>query len=600
MLLAVRLPLTLLTLLVVAVPAAAQDTGWVIERMDVRMEIARSGTVTTREAIDVDFRNLSRRGIFRDIDDRFNYDATHTRRFDIGLISVTDEQGESRRVREEREGRAIRFRIGDPDRTITGRQSYRLNYTIGGALNGFDTHDELYWNVTGARWPVPIESASVVVRAPAGSIERVECYQGRRGSTNRCDARFTPDEATFTSTRTLEPGEQVTVVVGLKKGAVEEPQPRLVAKPRDITGWFETTPDVVAIAIGGGSVVLAGLLWLWWTVGRDRRFVSLYQGANPDNPGEQERVPLFGGRPIGVEFEPPDGIRPGQMGLLVDERADTVDVTATIVDLAVRGYLSITELPKDWWFSRRDYLLERLKPADDGLLPYEAIIFNGLFELRDSVELSDLKNKFYKTLDRAKDALYQDAVARGWFPTNPKSVRKVARVLGLLAIPAGLALVIYLGTHWGAGLIGLPIAAGGVLMMLFARAMPRRTAAGRDALRRTLGFAKYIRTGEVRMQQFAERANIFTAYLPYAIAFHCVERWADAFKDIDVQAATAGWYTGTSTSHFNARSFSSDLNSFSSSIAGTMASTPGGSGGSGFGGGGSSGGGGGGGGGGSW
>jgi uncharacterized protein (TIGR04222 family) len=598
MLLAVRLPLTLLTILVLAAPARAQDTGWVIDRMDVRMEIAASGTVTTREAIDVDFRNLARRGIFRDIDDRFDFDATHTRRFDIGLISVTDADGESRRVREEREGSAVRFRIGDPDRTISGRQGYRLNYTIGGALNGFDTHDELYWNVTGARWPVPIESASVVVRAPQGAIERVECFQGRRGSTNPCDARYTPDEATFSATRPLEPGEELTIVVGLKKGAVAEPEPRLVTKPRDVMNWFETTPDIVVMTAAGMGAVVIGLIWLWWAVGRDRRFVSLYRGASPDSPGGQERVPLFGGRPMGVEFEPPDGIRPGQMGLLVDERADTLDVTATIVDLAVRGYLSITELPKDWWFSRRDYMLDRLKPADDALLPYERIIFDGLFGFRDAVELSDLKNKFYKTLDRAKDALYQDAVARGWFPTNPKSVRKVARVLGLLAIPAGLALVIYLGTQWGAGLLGLPIAAGGVLMMLFARAMPRRTAAGRDLLRRTLGFAKYIRTGEVRQQAFAERAGIFTAYLPYAIAFRCVDRWAKAFKDLDMQAATAGWYAGTS--RFDAGGFSSNLNSFSSSIASTMASTPGGSGGSGFSGGGSSGGGGGGGGGGSW
>jgi uncharacterized membrane protein len=127
--------------------------------------------------------------------------------------------------------------------------------------------------------------------------------------------------------------------------------------------------------------------------------------------------------------------------------------------------------------------------------------------------------------------------------------------------------------------------------------MPRRTAIGRELMRRSLGFAKYMKTAETAQQAFAERANIFTSYLPYAIVFRCVDKWARAFKDIDVQAATGGWYVGTTP--FNAGTFSSSLGSFSSSVSSTLASTPGGSGGSGFSGG-SSGGGGGGGGGGGW
>jgi uncharacterized membrane protein len=138
----------------------------------------------------------------------------------------------------------------------------------------------------------------------------------------------------------------------------------------------------------------------------------------------------------------------------------------------------------------------------------------------------------------------------------------------------------------------------GVLLLLVGGAMPRRTATGRALLRRALGFAKYVRTAETHQQAFAERANIFTAYLPYAVMFRCVDKWAKAFRDIDVQRATAGWYVGESG--FDGVRFSNNLSSFSSSVGSTMASTPGSSGSSGFGGGGFSGGGGGGGGGGSW
>ena len=103
---------------------------------------------------------------------------------------------------------------------------------------------------------------------------------------------------------------------------------------------------------------------------------------------------------------------------------------------------------------------------------------------------------------------------------------------------------------------------------------------------------------ETERQRFAERENIFSEYLPYAIVFGCVERWAKAFKDIDTSAQTSSWYVGNAP--FNAGLMSSSLQGFSSNLGSAIAATPGSSGGSGFSGGGGAGGGGGGGGGGSW
>lgn len=368
----------------------------------------------------------------------------------------------------------------------------------------------------------------------------------------------------------------------------------LVRRPRDITRSFDRSPGLLAATLAGFLVTFGGVGMLWWRLGRDRRFVSLYYLSQD---AQEETVPLFASDPIAVEFEPPDRMRPAQMGLLIDERADTLDVTATIVDLAARGYLTIAELPAQGWFGRTDWTLTRLTEPDAGLLEYERIILEGLFDSRQSRKLSDLKNTFYDDLAKAKSALYSDAVTRGWFPRNPNTARTVSRVAGLLVAAAGVGLTIVLGRQWGAGLLGLPVVAGGLVLAIVSRAMPRRTALGREAMRRALGFARYIRTAEVHQQSYAERANIFTSYLPYAIAIKCVDRWARAFKDIDLRQATAAWYAGSS--RFDAGGFSSSLGSFSASVSSAIASTPGGSGGSGFSGG-SSGGGGGGGGGGSW
>jgi uncharacterized membrane protein len=285
------------------------------------------------------------------------------------------------------------------------------------------------------------------------------------------------------------------------------------------------------------------------------------------------------------------------MGLLADERADTLDVTATIVDLAVRGYLSIAELPRTGWFSRTDWQLTRLKDADAGLLEYERIVFEGIFEGRATRTVSSLKHKFYRDLAKARSALYRDAVERGWFARNPNTVRVVTRVIGIIVAGGGVFLVLALGFRWGAGLLGVPVIVGGLLLAFAAGAMPRRTATGREVLQRALGFVKYLGTGEARQLAFAERANIFSAYLPYAVAFKCVDKWARAFKDIDLEAASAWYYSGSRG--FDIAAFDASLSSFASSMSSTLASTPGGSGGSGFSGG-SSGGGGGGGGGGSW
>ena len=125
--------------------------------------------------------------------------------------------------------------------------------------------------------------------------------------------------------------------------------------------------------------------------------------------------------------------------------------------------------------------------------------------------------------------------------------------------------------------------------------MPRRTAKGTAALRRALGFRQFIETAETRRSEFAEKANLFYDYLPFAVVFGCVDRWAKTFEGLALPAPT--WYA--SSNAFTAMAFADSMDGFSTTTSGTLVSTPGGSGSSGFSGG-SSGGGGGGGGGGSW
>jgi uncharacterized membrane protein len=171
-------------------------------------------------------------------------------------------------------------------------------------------------------------------------------------------------------------------------------------------------------------------------------------------------------------------------------------------------------------------------------------------------------------------------------------VRQTYAGLGVLTILAGFGLAWLLGRVAGAGLVGLAVAALGLVAVPVARVMPAKTSTGAEVHRRTLGFRRYMEVAETERQRFAERENIFAEYLPYAIVFGCVERWARAFKDIDTAAQTAAWYVGSGA--FDSGRLSSSLEGFSSNLGSAIAATPGSSGGSGFSGGGAGGGGGGG------
>ena len=576
-----RVVLTVACALAVALgvtSVANADEGWTIERFDSQIVIRADGSLGITEAIDVDFGAQQKHGIFRRIPVRYRADGANERVYDLRLRSVTDATGRSWAFQRTEEGPDVIIKIGDPDRTISGRQTYRIAYDVFGVLNGFADHDELFWNVNGV-WPVRTRAVTTHVQLPRGDVTQVACYQGPLGSTEQCRATKAASTADMSATRLLGEAEQMTVVVGLPKGVVPPPKPTFEARARDIEEWWDLTP----VSLGGAAAVLVvgigGLARRWWTAGRD--------------PGPA--------RAVVPEYEPPQKLRPAEVGLLIDESADPKDLTATIVDLAVRGYLRIEEIPSEGILGRKDWKLVRLRDADDTLAPFEKTLFAGLFAGAvdaAAVKLSDLKGTFHATLELAEDDLYKESVAKGWFPTEPDRVRSRWAALGCGVLVAGVLVTAGLGLRFGFGIAGLAVVLVGVMTLFAGRLMAKRSGSGRDLLWHIHGFRRYMETAETDRQRFAEKENIFAQYLPYAIVFGLVSKWAAAFSGLDVQRATAGWYTGSS--FVNVAAFSNGLSSFSSGLATAISSTPASSGSSGFGGGGGSGGGGGGGGGGSW
>jgi uncharacterized protein (TIGR04222 family) len=366
-------------------------------------------------------------------------------------------------------------------------------------------------------------------------------------------------------------------------------EPRYRQFPQD---GFEATPFTLGLS-GLLTVLGVGLVgWNWWVHGRDRAYLTQYYLTN--DPRERT-LPLFAHETEVVEFGPPEKMRPGELGLLLDESADTKDVTATIVDLAVRGYLTIAEAPGkgDWTLTWK----AGAQAAD--LLPYEKTLLDGIFGGRTQVKLSELKGTFAPSLKKAEAQMYSDAVARRLFTSSPDQARTGWGCFGCSVVVIGIALTVGLGMAFGWGFVGIAIVIVGIALTAAFPFMPQRTAKGRELLQHTLGFRLYMNTAEKYRQQFAEKAEIFTQLLPYAIVFGCVSQWAKAFEGIDISRSTSSWYAGNAP--FQAAFLSSSLESMNANISSAITYVPPSSGSSsGFGGGGFSGGGGGGGGGGSW
>jgi hypothetical protein len=601
-------------------PARAQSGGERIDSYDVAITIERSGSILVIERIAYDFDGLSRHVIYRDIPNRLLYDKRYDRVFPIHVISVEGSPGTPDQYKVSTSGNELHIRIGDPDRTITGRHTYTITYEVKGALNGFAEHDELYWNATGNSWQVPIDRATTEVTAPA-SLIGTACFQGETGSTLQCaEVRADGRTATFAQS-SLQPYQGMTVVVGMPKGAVPEPKPILKERWSFVRA-FSVTPMTASVALALLVVLLVAIGQAMWRSGRDRRVVgSPIDVAFVTKGAPEQAVPLLERSIYPVEYSPPEDIRPGQLGTLRDEVANPLDVTATIVDLAVRGYLRIEEIPKEGWFGKPDWRLVKLKESDGDLLVYERELFDGLFQdatlqtipevprpdesapaRPDQVQevehvlLSELKQKFATRLHAVQKALYVDAVKQGWFPERPDKVRTRWHGRAILLLLAGIGLTVLLAAKTHLGLIGIPVVIAGLVLLAGAGDMPRRTAKGTGLVRRVRGFRTYIDTAEAQEARFQERENIFSKYLPYAIVFGLTEKWARAFAALGLETSEANWYVGSRPFAFN--TFASSIDHFTVSSAGTISSTPGGSGSSGFGG--SSGGGGGGGGGGSW
>lgn len=607
-------------LLVVPAASASATTdpdvpGREITRWDQTYTLHADGSADVRLEIDFDFGNDPGHGPYLLLPTRQGFNDDYDRVYEVSDIGATSPTGAPAAVHVTEDRYFTEVKVGDANvGNVSGVQTYVITYTVGGVMNattaeetgGAGAGDEFYWNAVGDQWVIPIANATVTVESPVEVID-AQCFAGRKGVADPCgEVSVSGTTATFTEDY-LAPGQAFTVDV-LYPSAAFHTEPQLI-EHSDVKRAFTLnvgTGVAAAAILGVGLFVLTRRLRL---TAVDKQYAGQVPGLIPLDGASGETVPRDYKAPVAVQFEPPPGMRPGQIGTLVDEKADPRDVTATLVDLAVRGYLRIDDLgeKKSGVFStERDYKLVQLRESDGALFPYEAMLLDDLFKGRTEVAMSDLKTTFASSMAAVQKQLYTNVTHLGWFRSNPQMARASWAGAGIALLLAGVMGTIWLAQGTRLALLPLPLIVLGAITLVTTRNAPARTAKGTAVLQQARGFELYISKAEARQLRFEEGEDLFSKYLPYAIAFGVADKWAQKFEELARQGrdlAEPTWYGGYAYGTFwlYSAGLGARMENFTSLADTAMsAPTPGSSGGSGFGGGGFSGGGGGGGGGGGW
>ena len=541
-----------------------------------RISVHRDGSMSVSEEIRVICAGKKiKRGIYRDFPTRYKdrHGNTFQVTFDVREV-LRDGRPESYHIKDLSNGK--RVYMGRKDTLLKpGAYTYRITYTTSRQLGFFKDFDELYWNVTGNGWSFPIDHAEAAVSLPPGTeILKWTAYTGPQGGKGQDYTVKTDDrgEVSFATTRTLLPGEGLTIAVAWPKGIVSEPT------ATDRLGYLWKDNRGAGWGMIGLIVLLAFYLTAWFKVGRD--------------PAKGTIIPLF---------SPPEGISPAlaRMIMRLGSRDDKVFAVA-VVNMAVKGYLKILQGEDHEW------TLEKTGADAKGLSGGEAGIAAKLFRSGSRVKL---RRTNHERIGKAQKELtkYLMREARntyfilnsGYFVAGLAITVLIFVVVILganeleLALFAGVWLTIWttgcvflairVVTAWrrvglsggskvsgSAGATGItlfslpffagegvglwlftsaasPLAAGTLLLLglinaVFYRLLKAPTLKGRKLMDKIEGFKQYLSVAEkdrLNLLNPPEKTpRLFERYLPYALALDVEQEWCEQFAHILENAST--------------------------------------------------------------
>jgi len=465
----------------------------------------------------------------------------------LSITGVTDGEGNKLKYESSTSNGFRDLKIYIPGAADATR-TVEIDYTVRNGLRFFEDHDEFYWNVTGNDWPVPIDHASALVSFPsaaAGSLS-AQAFTGVYGSAGHdATADVKGSEVSFETTTPLPMRGGLTIDVYIPKGILKEPSgfTRLM--------WFLGSNPIVFLPLWAFVVMFA----FWWQWGRD-----------PD-PGVS----------VAPMYEPPQDMSPAEAGTLLEDAVHPRDITCTLVDLAVRGFVKIEEVDdKGLVFHHKDYIFHLLKPREQwtDLQPHERVMIENVFAGGEQIRLSSLKNRFYTAIPVIRQDIMAELKTKGMYVLDPESANGYSFV-AILIIVGPFLMLQFLWHKDVFSSIGLLILSGiisAIIWWLFARQMTAKTVKGGRTRVAVLGFQEFMnRVDADRLKRMPP--DTFEKYLPYAMALGVEHQWAQAFAGIVTNPPS--WYVGPGYGPgFNAIYFASAMHGMATDMHQVFVSSP--------------------------
>lgn len=502
-------------------------------RYDVDYNIQRDGSILTRETQTVDFQGTSRRRAFTEIP---IVNIEDIQDIQVGEPDRPYSRGNAQDANTYlfTRGRADN---GDPVMRIewafqptSTQRTFVLQYRLVGALRIADAGDQLYLAAIRSGRAGPIQTSRITVQLPTAVDPAQIRAEGALGGRNAETGRVINGQTIEYTLRTIQPDQQYEVRVQFPHGLVTASPPRWQAAVEARELDAERAKNIAAV-VNLASLILAGFV----TVGGGLFVLVTFLTRGRDPQTSLAKLPV-------IVREPPTELPPAVVGTLVDERADTQDVVATLIDLANRGVIDIEEVKNtELLGSSIDFRFKLHQNMEDTVLrPYEQTLLKALFGDEREFKMSDLKGRFYSSMPQFENDLYREVTASRLFADNPDGVRKRYRnigigvtILGGLGMAVGLCVAVNFGAL--AFLPFLSVIGLGVLLIIIASAMPKRTPEGVRQAIQWRAFQKYL--AEIQKHEPVNQATqLFNRYLPYAIAFGIDQTWVRKFAAVGTPA----------------------------------------------------------------
>ncbi len=521
--------------------AAASDRSGPVITNEVRLELDRAGVLHGEET--VSFSGGAPATFTRSLTETMLYDTEYDRKFEVTGVRATDLDGNTLDARVSRDDGSLSVEI--PTEATSG---VVLSYRVSGTVSEVSQGVQMEWRAVGA-YSHTVETTDVTVTAPLPP-SALSCLAGEPRSAMYCTASDMGADAGVAHflQADMEPSDRLDIVVNYPPGTAEgEP---ILTRRWSLASAFAVTPATASVFGLLLAVLLGGLVVLIRVRGRDER-------ALRDEASAGDHAPVAEGEHGRLRFAPPDDVHPGQIGTLVNETVDITDLTGAVVDLAVRGYVRLEELPHEH-FTSVDWRLVRLDgPPEDTLRSYEWLLLDALFGGRRTVRLSQVGSPrtsadFPARIDRVREELYRDMVRLKWFARSPSKVRTRWSAVGMAVTAAGVLLTGVLAVFTSAAFTGLAVVIAGAAVTAGAQYMPAKTALGSSVYAHTVGFRDYLLSPRSATAPPGQRVELYSRYLPYAVIFDDVDHWANvlasaALTDLTPEELTGdglAWYTG--------------------------------------------------------